>query len=66
MIVKVQAPLAGAEQVLIYDRTRKVEVQFPYSDYLRKLMNGSAKRYFEAALVDEALVLGKEVPDPGW
>jgi hypothetical protein len=69
MIVKVQLPLASSEvhpKALVYDETRTIEVQVPITDALRKRMDGSPKRFFEAEVKAGALALGREVEDPGW
>lgn len=74
MIVKVQLPVATNEEwplALVYDKQRKIQEQIPVTPSLLDMLRGidgavRPKAFFEAALLDGTLVLGKEASWQTW
>lgn len=74
MIVKVQLPVVTNEEwplALVYDKQRKIQEQIPVTPSLLDMMCGTdgavrLKAFFEAVLLNGALVLGKEAPWQMW
>lgn len=68
-IVKVQRSLfsnTGTSMVLIYDRTRSVQLERPLDNALAHRMHGAYKCYFWAELRGNNLILGRKVPVQYW
>ena len=66
MIVKIQRPImtnGDTPMVLIYNRSRSVNTQWPLSDELNQLFSeGEYKAYFRADLdTDGKLYIGKKI-----
>lgn len=73
MIVKVQLPLMtsdGEAPALIYNEDKTWLKQVPITKYLLSLMERpggyAVKRYFEAWIDGDSIVMGSQVEDPGW
>ena len=69
MIVKIQLPLASnAEEpeALATDERREFMRFVPITKELSDVMDGRPKKYFNAQLTESELILGAEVPNPGW
>lgn len=65
MIVKVQKPLLGND-VLIYNRSRSVQILVPYTREWKKWFAGHLKRYAKAHLEGTELVIDKIAEDRNW
>jgi hypothetical protein len=68
MIVKVQRPLftTGVPEVLIYDRTRAIEITTPYSNAWESWFGDEFKRYARAHYKGSILVIDRIVADRAW
>ena len=67
MIVKVQLPLAGSSQAFVYNKDRTIEMEVHMSAVAQRFRKGEYKLYFEAALVDDGvLLIGERVPAQSW
>ena len=67
-IVKVQASIVGAPNVLVYNRERTIMQQFPQTPEVMKAMNGDLKKFFYYHLDPETkkLILDEEAPWQQW
>lgn len=65
MIVKVQKPLHGND-VLIYNRSRSVQILVSYTIEWKKWFDGYLKRYAKAHLEGTELVIDKIAEDRNW
>jgi len=66
MIVKVQMPLAGEPQVLVYDETRTKQGMFDVTPDIKRIMRGRAKAFFHATLANGTFDIGDEAPWQAW
>lgn len=74
-IVKVQAPLSGPGDLLVYNEHRTFQFLIPtwqpYGQALVARMNGAAKKYFHGRLVEQhaeeyVLHIDDDAPDQPW
>lgn len=77
VVLKVQLPLALTPEeaesenlALIYNEDKSWLKQVPITNYLLSLMERpggyALKRYFEAWVDGDSVVMGSQVEDPGW
>lgn len=68
MIVKVQVALESSMKnppALVYNKDRSVVMELPVNDEIRLMMEGQPKRYFEAEVEgDSLLIIGDADPQP--
>lgn len=65
-IVKVQMPLAGAPDVLVYNEDRSVFYHGPFDDAVRSLLCGEVKVFLWAHMADGSIHLGRPAPWQDW
>ena len=67
IIVKVQAPLAGHQQVLVSNEDKSICQVFPWSKEIKDRMRGKAKKFMYAQIAkDGALDLYQDAPSQDW
>lgn len=71
MILKVQLPLAGTPDILVYDKRRTFERIFPAHLFSAPVVDemrpgDKVKAYYEATLKNGVLTFGKMVADQQW
>lgn len=66
-ICKIQLPLAGAGNCLIYNQDHSITLHTPVTTEITAFMAGSFKKFGEV-IVDRYghVTFGKEIKDPGW
>lgn len=68
---KLQVPLASNEKdapAMVYNEDRTIQFFLPMTDEILNMMNGRPKAYFNMTFPDgkSDVVIGEEVPNPGW
>jgi hypothetical protein len=67
MIVKVQVSLNdGGSTVLVYNKDRTIQQQFPGKPEVVKAVGPAARAFFFAKIVDGILELEGRAPEQGW
>ena len=66
MVVKIQVPLTGEPEVLIYNEDKSYYQMLPFDDNFKNIMDKSFKKYFQVKIENNKLVLIKEVSEPDW
>jgi hypothetical protein len=66
MIIKIQVPLSGPGEALIYDQTRRNMCTVPITSELRRLMAGAPMIYCEAELENGYFIIGKKTAEQDW
>jgi hypothetical protein len=64
--IKVQKPLNGGDDWLIYAEGHENVTQGPPTDDLRRAMGDAYKAFFEGKFENGAWKVGKRVSDRGW
>jgi hypothetical protein len=66
MIVKLQRPLAGGTEVLIYNKDRSVQGMIPMTPDLQRLFGKKPKVYAEGSFKNGIVEIDRLVPDQPW
>ncbi len=70
-IVKIQMPIAGENDILVYNKTRSVLAILPVTKEIKEFMGGDLKKYAWAKYADKhakitLLEIIYEAPDQNW
>lgn len=66
MIVKIQRAIVGENSVLIYNKSRTVQLEGTPTPEIDKALGADLKGYFKAQIIGSNLKLGKRVSAQSW
>ena len=66
MTVKIQRAISGNPKVLIYNKDRSYQEEFPLNDKFKELMGASLKRYFKVSIENDIITILEPVYGLDW
>jgi hypothetical protein len=65
-IVKVQSPVGGSGEAVLFDKKKSFVLQVPFDQDIRELMGSDLFAFFKASRIGEKIRLGGRVENQGW